>query len=159
MADSVKDAFSKVCVVFAIEKLNKHQEDTIKFVVEKKKDVFVNLPTGFGKSLIYQALPTVFSSVQSTCVKNIVVEISPLISLMKDQVSRLTFLGISAISLAEVISDEQSKAIENGAYSVVFGSPELWLGDQKWRKMVTSETYTNAVRAVAVDEAHVICHW
>ena len=53
----MEDAFSKVCEVFAIEKLNKHQEDAIKFLVEKKKDVFVNLPTGFGKSLIYQAFP------------------------------------------------------------------------------------------------------
>ena len=40
------DSFSKVGEVFAIEKLNKHQEDSIKYVVEKKKDVFVNL--GFG---------------------------------------------------------------------------------------------------------------
>ena len=159
MADSMEDAFSKVREVFAIETLNKHQEEAIKFVVENKKDVFVNLPTGFGKSLIYQALPIVFSSMQSNCEKNIVVVISLLTSLMKDQVSRLTSLGISAISLAEVTSDEKSKAIENGGYSVVFGSPELWLGDQKWRKMVSSEIYTNAVRAVAVDEAHVICHW
>ena len=80
MADSIEDAFSKVCEVFAIEKLNKHQEDAIKFLVEKKKDVFVNSPTGFGKSLIYQALPIAFSSVQSTCEKNIVVVISPLTS-------------------------------------------------------------------------------
>ena len=62
MADSTGDAFSKVGEVFAIEKLNKHQEDSIKYVVEKKKDVFVNLPTGFGKSLIYQTLPIVFVS-------------------------------------------------------------------------------------------------
>ena len=35
----MEDAFRNVCEVFAIEKLNKHQEDTIKFLVEKKKDV------------------------------------------------------------------------------------------------------------------------
>ena len=74
------DAFSKVGVVFAVEKLNKHQEDSIKYVVENEKDVFVNLPTVFGKSFIYQTLPSVFSSVQSTCEKNIVVVISPLTS-------------------------------------------------------------------------------
>ena len=80
------DAFSKVCEVFSFEKLNKHQEDTIKYVVEKEKDIFVNLPTGFRKLLIYQALPIVFSSVQSTCEKYIVVVISPLTSSMKNQV-------------------------------------------------------------------------
>ncbi|XP_068712912.1 ATP-dependent DNA helicase RecQ-like [Montipora foliosa] len=77
---------------------------------------------------------------------------------MKDQVSRLTSLGIGAVSLAE-LTDQQSVAVQNGEFSVVFASPELWLGDHKWRKMVTTETYRNAVRAVAVDEAHVICHW
>ena len=55
MADSMEDAFSKVREVFAIETLNKHQEEAIKFVVEKKKDVCVNLPMGFGNSMIYQA--------------------------------------------------------------------------------------------------------
>ena len=43
-----------------------------------KSFFFVNLPTGFGKLFIYQALPIVFSSVQSTCEKHIVVVISPL---------------------------------------------------------------------------------
>ena len=51
------DAFSKVYEVFGIEMLNKHQEDSIKYVVENEKDIFVNLPTGFSKLLIYQALP------------------------------------------------------------------------------------------------------
>ena len=67
----MEHAFAKVCEVFGIESLNKHQEDAIKYVVEEKKDVFVNLPTGFGKSLIYQALPLVYSCLQSTFEKNI----------------------------------------------------------------------------------------
>ena len=66
------DAFSKVYVVFGIEMLNKHQEGSIKYVVENEKDIFVIFPTGFSKLLIYQALPIVFSSVQSTCEKSYV---------------------------------------------------------------------------------------
>ena len=62
MADSMEFAFSKVCEVVGIDKLNKHQEESIKYVAEKEKDIFVNLPTGFGKLLIYQALPIVFLS-------------------------------------------------------------------------------------------------
>ncbi|XP_044183289.1 Bloom syndrome protein-like [Acropora millepora] len=104
MADTMEHAFAKVCEVFGIESLNKHQEDAIKYVVEEKKDVFVNLPTGFGKSLIYQALPLVYSCLQSTVEKNIIVMISPLTSLMKDQVMRLISLGITAIS-AKVFGD------------------------------------------------------
>ena len=64
------DAFSKVYEVFGIEMLNKHQEDSIKYVVENEKDIFVNLPTGFSKLLIYQALLIMFSFVQSTCEKS-----------------------------------------------------------------------------------------
>ena len=77
---SLDHAFVKVCDIFGFEKLNKHQEEAIRQVVELKVDVYVNFPTGFGKSLIYQALPVAFSSVQSTCEKNIVVVISPLTS-------------------------------------------------------------------------------
>ena len=69
--DSMEDTFSKVCEVFSIEKLNKHQEDSIKYDVEKEKDIFVNLPKEFGKLLIYQALSIVVLSVQSTCEKKI----------------------------------------------------------------------------------------
>ena len=131
MADTMEHAFAKVCEVFGIESLNKHQEDAIKYVVEEKKDVFVNLPTGFGKSLIYQALPLVYSCLQSTVEKNIIVVISPLTSLMKDQVMRLISLDITAISLAEITTEKQCNEVKNGDYSVVFGSPELWLGDEK----------------------------
>ena len=91
--------------------------------------------------------------------KNIIVVISPLTSLMKDQVMRLISLGITAISLAEITTEKQCNEVKNGDYSVVFGSPELWLGDEKWRKMARSDCYRKSVRAVAVDEAHVICHW
>ena len=69
------------------------------------------------------------------------------------------FPGITAISLAEIATQKQTKEVKNGEYSIVSGSPELWLGDEKWRKMAMSEFYRKSVRAVAVDEAHVICHW
>ena len=72
------DGFSKVCKIFGIEKLNKHQEDSIKYDAEKEEDIFINLLTGFDKLLIYQALSMVFLSVQSTCEENILVVISPL---------------------------------------------------------------------------------
>ena len=47
-----EDAFRKVCDVFGFGSLNKHQEEALRFV-------FVNLPTGFGKSVVFQALPIV----------------------------------------------------------------------------------------------------
>ena len=57
-----------------------------------KSDVYVNLPTGYGKSVVSQALRTVFASVDRY-EKNIVVVISPLINLMKDRVRCLSLLS------------------------------------------------------------------
>ena len=46
----------EVCKIFNIEKLNDFQRIAIKYVVVKRQDIFINLPTGFGKSLILQSL-------------------------------------------------------------------------------------------------------
>lgn len=51
--------FRNVCKVFGNDSLNKQQEDFIKYVVQEKEDVFMKLPTEFGKSMIYQALSLV----------------------------------------------------------------------------------------------------
>ena len=144
---------------FGFDSLNKHEEEALRFVSESKSDVSVNLPTGFGKSVVFQALPIVYSCVEPTCEKNIVLVVSPLINLMKDQVSGLISRGISAISLSDVSSELEIRAVENGSYSVVYGTPESLSGETKWRKMLSSDIHQNSVRAVAVDEAHVICHW
>ena len=97
-------AFFKVCDVFDFEPLNKHQEKAIRQVVESKTDVCVNLPTGYGSLLCSKLLiPTVFASVDK-CEKNIVIVISALISPMKDQESRLSLIGVSAVSLSDISS-------------------------------------------------------
>ena len=46
---------------FGFDKLTKHQEKALQQIVEMKSDVYVNLPTGYGKSVVFQALPTVFA--------------------------------------------------------------------------------------------------
>ena len=81
-------------------------------------DVFINLPTEFGKSLIYQALPLVFDVARNS-MGHIVVIISPLVNLMKDQVENLKQLGITAISLSD-IKDGEAKALEEGNLTVVY---------------------------------------
>ena len=51
------------------------------------KDVFGVLPTGFGKSLCYQCLPLIFDKLTTDGLQSIILVISPLIAIMKDQVS------------------------------------------------------------------------
>ena len=89
MADTLQHAFNKVCNVCGFDNLNTHQEKSVKYIVQEKKDIFVNLPTGFGKSLIYRASPLVYLCLQSTDEKNIIVVIFLRNSLIKDQVLRL----------------------------------------------------------------------
>ena len=51
-----EDALRKDWEVFGFERLNKHQEEASRLVVESKSDVFVNLPTGFRKSVVFHVL-------------------------------------------------------------------------------------------------------
>ena len=86
-------------------------------------DVFVNLPTEFGKSLIYQALPLVFDVARNSS-SHIVVVISPLVNLMKDQVENPKKLGITAISLSYIQVGERGGGagakLSKRAISVLF---------------------------------------
>jgi len=51
---SLDHAFAKVCSIFGFEKLNKHQEEAIQQIVEMKRDVYVDLQTGYGKSVVFR---------------------------------------------------------------------------------------------------------
>ena len=78
------DEFRKVCEVFRFDSLNRHQEEALRFVFESKSDGFVNLLTGFRKSVVFRALYIVYSYVQDpTREKNIVLVVSLLINLIK----------------------------------------------------------------------------
>ena len=114
------DVETKICEIFQINELNCFQKAAITTLVEKRKDVFVNLPTGCGKSLIYQCLTTVYSHYNPTS-HAIVIVVSPLISLMKDQVDCLNKIGIKSVSLSHISNQDEYRAVEKGEYSIVYG--------------------------------------
>lgn len=60
---------------------------------------------------------------------HIIVVISPLVNLMKDQVENLKKSGITAVSLCD-LKDGEAKALEEGQFSVVYGTPEAWLNNE-----------------------------
>ena len=66
----------------------------------EKTDEFINLPTGFGKSLIYQALPLVCDTAFELL--DIIVVVSPLVNLMKDQATNLENICIPAVVLGDM---------------------------------------------------------
>ena len=138
-----------------MSELNNHKKEAIISAELKKRDVFVSLPTGFGKSVIFQALPMVFDgfTVESG---HIVIVVSPLLSLIKDQTERLRQVEISCVSLSDVSMQGDIDLVERGLYSLVYATPESVLKNERWRRMLSMNLYQQKVCAIAVDEAHVI---
>ena len=116
----------------------------------QRRDSLVVMPTGGGKSLCYQA-PALLS-------EHVTVVVSPLISLMKDQVDGLRECGVAAAQLNSSQRSDQQRAIErdvlSGNIKLLFASPErLALGS--FRDLLQRAN----VRTFAIDEAHCISHW
>ena len=67
---------------------------------------------------------------------HIVVVVSPLISLIEDQINNLRGLGLSAVNISDPEVD--SLRVEEGEYSIVYGSPEAWLTNERWPTMLSN---------------------
>ena len=81
---------------------------------------------------MYQALPLFCDTVRRTT-GHIVVVVSPLVNLMKDQATKVANIGIPAVTLSD-ISEENMRVVERGAFFVVCGSPEAWSKIDRCRK-------------------------
>ena len=108
------------------------------------------MPTGGGKSLCYQ--------VPALMLDGITLVISPLISLMKDQVAALKNAGVSAAFINSSLSSEQVQAVyrnmRSGKYKIVYVAPERLNGESF---VVLAGSLS--ISLVAVDEAHCISQW
>ena len=95
------------------------------------KDVFAIMPTGFGKSLIFQLFPRLAKAALTLEISTII-GFSPLIPLMQDQVEQLKKLGflVAAIGITEEEEDDEKK-VRQGKCEIVFASLESRLV-KKW---------------------------
>ena len=150
----------------------KHEQSEAPEFVFRGKDVFVWFPTGFGKSICYQALPYMFDHKlgrSNVDCKSVVLEVSPLVSLMVDQVTSLRSAGIGAAILRgagfpsggrltdKLLVDERD--IERRKFSLLFGTPEAIFESERWRELLLGDPLHQQVVAVAVDEAHCVHKW
>ena len=127
-------------------------------------DVFVWLPTGYGKSLCYQALPFLMDYKKGLVDSGKscgVLVVSPLIALMVDQVESLRSKGIksSIITSGEGVSKELLATIDNlSSDSLLFCTPEA-LVRSKWRSYIQVPRVSERIVAYVVDEAHCVSKW
>lgn len=147
--ESFTDALQVLREVFGYEQFRSGQVDIVQSVLAGQDTVGV-MPTGGGKSICYQVPALVQSG--ATLV------VSPLISLMKDQVDALESLGVPATYINSTLSAAQvssrMRGAELGDYRLVYVSPE---------RLELSESATWLQRLapahVAVDEAHCLSQW
>ncbi len=158
--DTLKSLIGSAAMSLGYKELKDEQTLSIMEFV-KGKDVFVSLPTGFGKSLCYILLPIVFDRLRKVDKKSIALVVSPLIALMQDQVSAATAMGVSAIHITDKHATKLivKQSVKNGEYQIVFISPEALVGGMEWRSMLATDIYANNLVAFVIDEAHCIKKW
>jgi ATP-dependent DNA helicase RecQ len=125
------------------------QEEAVMAGIEGR-DSLVVLPTGGGKSLCYQLPPLLRGGTDLV--------ISPLISLMKDQVDGLEACGYPAVALNSGMSDKEQRRAEHeiaeGTARLVFAAPERVFNYRTLGLLKQAD-----VRSIVIDEAHCISHW
>ena len=135
--------------VFGHEEFRPFQEEIIKHIL-KGRDALVVLPTGGGKSLCYQLPALTFDG--------LTVVVSPLISLMQDQVAQLEQRDIRAACLNSTLSYSEQETImqrvEQGEVKLLYMAPETLVKSGTLLKLDRSN-----VSCLAIDEAHCISQW
>ncbi|MBQ3861760.1 MAG: RecQ family ATP-dependent DNA helicase, partial [Clostridia bacterium] len=144
-----QDKYEVLREVFGHSSFRSGQEEAVDALLAGR-DVLAILPTGGGKSVCYQ--------IPALLLPGVTVVVSPLISLMKDQVGALIQNGVRAAYLNSTLTPGQyGKALanlKNGVYKIVYVAPER----------LTTDGFLEAVSAldismVAVDEAHCVSGW
>lgn len=163
-----------------------------------KKDVLCVLPTGYGKSLVFHLLPGLLFAkdkldevlvnwysrgIGLSIVTTIIIVVSPLNSLMSNQISRLSLSGIraSVLNVTEKVGREEGEPddedneiatvldcdfrlceedkLRGGQYHIVFAHPESFISSKYGRGLLQSKTYQENICAIVIDEAHCILEW
>lgn len=143
------DKYKILSDFFGYSSFRPGQEKVIDSVLSGKDTVAI-MPTGAGKSICFQVPALLFSGVT--------IVVSPLISLMKDQVSSLCGCGVKAAFINGSLSEKQLalalSRMERGFYKIIYVAPE-----RLETKQFLSALRTLEVSLLCVDEAHCVSQW
>ena len=144
--DAARDALRKF---YGFQEFRPGQETLIKAILEGR-DALGIMPTGAGKSLCYQ--------IPGVVLPGLALVVSPLVSLMGDQVRALIDAGIRGSYLNSTLTPGQQRTVlrraEEGTYKVMYVAPER-LGDPTFKAFAARVQ----IPLIAVDEAHCVSQW
>lgn len=149
MEDKKKKLIELMKIHYGFDKFRPGQAEGIDSILSGR-DTLVVMPTGGGKSLIYQ-LPALI-------IEGVTIVVSPLIALMKDQVDSLFRVGIPATFINSSLLPEESRTrmekVKKGEFKLLYIAPERFY-NQEFIKALSEIK----VSLFAIDEAHCISQW
>ena len=133
----------------------------------------VVLLTGYGKSLIYQMLPPVLNFVDFGAEekKATVIVISPLNALICDQIVKMRESGLSVCVLRgdrvdtedggddEISLEVPVEMLTSAHFDLIFTHPEVLVDNKKVSKLLKTTSFKEKIKAIVVDEAHLVIDW
>lgn len=150
---ALEEALSSLSGLGLSLELRSEQKQAVMTLLSSR-DLLAILPTGFGKSLIFQLLVRVKEILSSkpACV----IVVCPLKSIVQDQLSEASSMGLTATSL----SDASLEDVENGKYQLIFASAEKILEKPFLDRLKKSSTPLHQnLAALIVDESHTVETW
>ncbi len=135
--------------IFGYDSFRPHQEEIVRGIIGGE-DAFVLMPTGGGKSLCYQ-IPALHRP-------GVGIIVSPLISLMKDQVDALVANGVAAACYNSSLSEAEARRtlarFHAGDLDLLYVAPERLMSESFQERLRTME-----IALFAIDEAHCVSQW